>query len=170
MVDSKFTNGTKYLRRPYSFKYFKGCLPKILLGPFLNTLTQMLLMCWLKLTLSSNCKPKSFTDDITLICWLSTVIRWLVLSLFLLYNIIARNLSGFTMKKNKKQCFQLFLDWTRTLILLVHFLRTWSGALFYLHPKNWEQWIKFDLACIENCECGATIVSLAEEHYFNLWF
>ena len=24
------------LRRPYHFKYFKGCLPQILLGPFLN--------------------------------------------------------------------------------------------------------------------------------------
>ena len=27
--------------RPYHFKNFQGCLPKILLGPFLNTLTQM---------------------------------------------------------------------------------------------------------------------------------
>ena len=27
--------------RPYHFKFFKGCLPKILLGPFLNTLTQL---------------------------------------------------------------------------------------------------------------------------------
>ena len=26
---------------PYYFKLFKGCLPQILLGPFLNTLTQM---------------------------------------------------------------------------------------------------------------------------------
>ena len=25
----------------YHFKFFKGCLPQILLGPFLNTLTQM---------------------------------------------------------------------------------------------------------------------------------
>ena len=29
------------LSRPYSFKCFKGCLPQILLGPFLNTLPQM---------------------------------------------------------------------------------------------------------------------------------
>ena len=27
------------LRRPYPFKFFKGCLSKILLGPFLNTLS-----------------------------------------------------------------------------------------------------------------------------------
>ena len=27
------------LRRPYPFKFFKGCLPQILLGPFLNTLS-----------------------------------------------------------------------------------------------------------------------------------
>ena len=40
--------GTKYSRmahakfveaRPYPFKFFKGCLPHIFLGPFLNTLT-----------------------------------------------------------------------------------------------------------------------------------
>ena len=27
------------LSRPYHFKFFKGCLPQILLGPFLNTLS-----------------------------------------------------------------------------------------------------------------------------------
>ena len=27
------------LGRPYHFKFFKGCLPQILLGPFLNYLT-----------------------------------------------------------------------------------------------------------------------------------
>ena len=30
-----------YLGRPYHFKFSKGCLPQILLGPFLNTLTQL---------------------------------------------------------------------------------------------------------------------------------
>ena len=29
------------LSRPYHFKFFKGCLPQILLGPFLNTLTHV---------------------------------------------------------------------------------------------------------------------------------
>ena len=29
-----------HLGRPYHFNYFRGCLPQILLGPFLNTLTQ----------------------------------------------------------------------------------------------------------------------------------
>ena len=29
------------LSRPYHFKFFKGCLPQILLGPFLNTLTKL---------------------------------------------------------------------------------------------------------------------------------
>ena len=29
------------LNRPYHFKFFKGCLPQILLDPFLNTLSQM---------------------------------------------------------------------------------------------------------------------------------
>ena len=27
------------LSKPYQFKFFKGCFPQILLGPFLNTLT-----------------------------------------------------------------------------------------------------------------------------------
>ena len=27
--------------RPYPFKFFKGCLPQILLGPFLNTLSHI---------------------------------------------------------------------------------------------------------------------------------
>ena len=31
------------LSRPYPFKFFKGCLPQILLGPFLNTWTHLLL-------------------------------------------------------------------------------------------------------------------------------
>ena len=49
-------NGTKYSRidyvkfvedslcsgRPYHFKFFNGCLPQILLGPFLNTLSQII--------------------------------------------------------------------------------------------------------------------------------
>ena len=31
-----------YLGRPHHFKSFKGCLPQILLGPFLNTLTHII--------------------------------------------------------------------------------------------------------------------------------
>ena len=34
------------LGRPYHFKFFKDCLPQILLGPFLNTLTQIEKHCW----------------------------------------------------------------------------------------------------------------------------
>ena len=29
------------LSRPYPFNFYKGCLPQILLGPFLKTCTQM---------------------------------------------------------------------------------------------------------------------------------
>ena len=29
------------LSKPYPFKFFKGCLPQILLGPFLNTWTHL---------------------------------------------------------------------------------------------------------------------------------
>ena len=31
-----------YLSKPDHFKIFKGCYPHVLLGPFLNTLTQMI--------------------------------------------------------------------------------------------------------------------------------
>ena len=34
----------KCLGRQYHFKFFKGCLPQILLGPFLTTLTQILIL------------------------------------------------------------------------------------------------------------------------------
>ena len=29
------------LGKPYQFNFLKGCVPQIILGPFLNTLTQM---------------------------------------------------------------------------------------------------------------------------------
>ena len=32
------------LSKPYHFKFFKSCLPQILLGPFLNTLTHIKLI------------------------------------------------------------------------------------------------------------------------------
>ena len=37
-----------YLGTPHHFKFFKGCLPQILLGSFLNTLTQMNQQSWTK--------------------------------------------------------------------------------------------------------------------------
>ena len=36
---SKNIKGYGLLSRPYPFKFFKSCLPQILLGPFLNTLS-----------------------------------------------------------------------------------------------------------------------------------
>ena len=47
----------KCLRRPYPFKFFKGCLPQNLLSPLLNTLSQifvmLLILIQIRLTLSS---------------------------------------------------------------------------------------------------------------------
>ena len=40
----KNLKGYGLLSRPYHFKFFKGCLPQILLGPFLNTLSHMTLL------------------------------------------------------------------------------------------------------------------------------
>ena len=45
--DKVFKNGPSKicrrqpLSRPYAFKVFKGCIPQILLGPFLNTLSHI---------------------------------------------------------------------------------------------------------------------------------
>ena len=36
------------LSRPYHFKFFKGCLPQILLDPLLNTLSQMFINLYWK--------------------------------------------------------------------------------------------------------------------------
>ena len=40
---NKVLNEAKYSRKD-QVKFFKGCLPQILLGPFLNTLHQICLM------------------------------------------------------------------------------------------------------------------------------
>ena len=37
----KIRSDTVCLGRPYHFRFFKGCLPQILFGPFLNTLTYL---------------------------------------------------------------------------------------------------------------------------------
>ena len=39
----------EFLTRPYSFKFFKGCLPQILLGPFLNTLANIIHNSWINI-------------------------------------------------------------------------------------------------------------------------
>ena len=41
------------LSRPYPFKLFKGCLPQILLGPFMNTLSHMQRLGKLQMVLKS---------------------------------------------------------------------------------------------------------------------
>ena len=37
-----FQEKSNKIGRPYPFKFFKGCLPQILLGPFLNTLSHLI--------------------------------------------------------------------------------------------------------------------------------
>ena len=32
------------LNRPYNFKFFQGCLPEVLLGPFLKNVSHLLLV------------------------------------------------------------------------------------------------------------------------------
>ena len=51
--------------RPYHFKFFKGCLPQILLGPFLNTLAHLLFVV-------NNGNSRVMTLFWYLYCWLWT--------------------------------------------------------------------------------------------------
>ena len=51
--------------RPYPFKYFEGCLPQILLGPVLNTLSHTI-MIWLILGRNTKQKKKSSLTKDTL--------------------------------------------------------------------------------------------------------
>ena len=60
----------KCLDRPYHLKSFKGCLPQILLGPFLNTLTQMMLCSkdiWIFVFLVNSQTSKPATSSYTLL-------------------------------------------------------------------------------------------------------
>ena len=43
-VDDSLWSGMVYLKMPSRFKFFKGCLPQILLDPLLNTLPHLLLL------------------------------------------------------------------------------------------------------------------------------
>ena len=57
------------VHRPYHFKFHKGCLPQILLGPFLNTLFQMfldLLKFLGKLEISSEAGWKRYAEVVVL--------------------------------------------------------------------------------------------------------
>ena len=43
VIPFKKFEGVWSAKADHSFKFFKGCLPQFLLGPFLNTLSQILL-------------------------------------------------------------------------------------------------------------------------------
>ena len=40
----QLSENLKGLSRPYPFKFFKGCLPQISFGPFLNTLSHIVVL------------------------------------------------------------------------------------------------------------------------------
>ena len=42
MNQVKFVEKSLVIGRPYHLRFIKGCLPQILLGPFLNNLTQII--------------------------------------------------------------------------------------------------------------------------------
>ena len=56
------------LGRPYHFKFFKDCLPQILLGPFLKTLTHIVFLM-LNGVHTSNPVESLNPSDITTVRW-----------------------------------------------------------------------------------------------------
>ena len=48
--------------RPYHFKFFKDCIPHILLGPYLNTLSHKWLMAYIWLVFSSTSRSSSYSS------------------------------------------------------------------------------------------------------------
>ena len=62
-----------YISRPYPFIFFKGCLPYILLCPFLNTLSQMFLTDYIHTRLPESELTKSFNVESFLKCMVSKI-------------------------------------------------------------------------------------------------
>ena len=111
------------LSKPYSFKFFKGCLPQIFLGPFLNTWYHLVPMsifmkhkrsykAWWKLLLSS---LKTFFDtatfDTTFTCHKDPR--------------ICKLLSICNRKKYYKRTAWLF-----AVFFISHFLENWRSLIF----------------------------------------
>ena len=93
------------LSRPCDFNFFKGCLPQILSGPFLNTLTQIIVQA----------KPMSSVWNLhTLDVWVWIKFVWLD------HTITQLN-------KTKGEMVRGVGDWTRLKILLGFFYR--NGGL-----------------------------------------
>ena len=53
-MDNVFKNGP---RKIFNFKFFKGCHPQILLGPFLNTLSHIMVSSLKNVLRDKNAKP-----------------------------------------------------------------------------------------------------------------
>ena len=65
-VSSSDSKTMKIWYRQYPFKSFKGCLPQVLLGPLLNTLSQMYffrVICWPLLYLNHPWSQKNLGSD-----------------------------------------------------------------------------------------------------------
>ena len=65
----KFQTNQICLGRPYHFKISKGCLPQILLGPFLNTLTNLFVNFLLNNKADTNATGKTRTFILMGVFW-----------------------------------------------------------------------------------------------------
>ena len=75
--DKVFKNGPSKIcwGRPYYFNFFKGCLPQILLGPFWNTLSQILTYLITFWTFMQQFLKK-FRDFSTIYCFFPPQVHW----------------------------------------------------------------------------------------------
>ena len=56
------------LDRPYHFKFFKGCYPQILLGPFLNTVTKIFYNAVCNKTMAFSVKRFNYNQYLFILC------------------------------------------------------------------------------------------------------
>ena len=70
------------LNRPWQFKLFKGCLPQILIGPFLNTLSRIYIQSQKKIQTASS--QDSHFQQVFFLC--EDMLSYELLSLSLVIN------------------------------------------------------------------------------------
>ena len=79
-IGSKYSRMDQVISRPYHLKFFKGCLPKVLLGPFLNAFTLYVLTSkfWSLFWPLALIERHNFYEDLTIL-----IMNWSELKLLI---------------------------------------------------------------------------------------
>ena len=119
---------------PYPFKFFKGCLPQILFGPFLNTLPHMIFTLW-KLNMCKTCLALDGLDGPSYECKVKSTKLFRVRKFAILLNDLGLNysdISQWTQKLNwryiRRSHGVLNVIWT---LMYVQFRQCVDGVSFF---------------------------------------